>query len=87
MLDHLPYLSYPKPKITKEHFNRWKSDPCTIELKKALVTSILQEMENPLPSTFDETIICVHQREGSMSMFDELMNWQPELVEAADDAS
>ncbi len=84
MLDHLHYLSYPKPVITKEHFNRWKSDPCTLALKKALVTSILNEMENPLPADFDQTIICVHQREGSMSMFDELMRWEPELVEDSD---
>jgi hypothetical protein len=84
VLDHLPYLSYPKPVITKEHFNRWKSDPCTLELKKALVKSILVEMGNSLPDSFDKTVICAHQREGAMSMFDELMNWQPELVEEAD---
>jgi hypothetical protein len=85
MLDQLHYLSYPKPRITKEHFNRWKNDPCTIELKKALISETLKELDNPLPTTFDETIICVHQREGAMSMVTELMNWEPELVEEADE--
>lgn len=86
MLDHLHYLQLPKHRITKEHFNRWKNDPCTLELKKALITSILQELDNPLPNTCDETIVAVHQREGAMSLFSELMNYQPELVAEAADA-
>lgn len=84
MLDHLHYLQYPRPLITKEQFNRWKSDPCTLELKKQLVTSILQELDNPLPSTIEQTVIASHQREGAISLCVELMNWQPELVEEAE---
>jgi len=84
MLDHLPFLSYQAPPITKEHFSRWKQDPCTLLLKQTLVSEILREMENPLPPTFDETIICVHQREGAMGVLTELMKWQPELVEEAE---
>lgn len=85
MLDHLHYLSYPKPRITKEHFNRWKSDPCTLALRKELVESFLKEMEDALPNDFDQTVICAHQREGAKSMIDLLINWQPELVEAGDE--
>jgi hypothetical protein len=82
MLEHLPFLSYQQPPISKEQFNRWKSDPCTLALKKSLVRSILMEISNPLPNNFDQTVIGAHQREGALSMFDELMAWTPELVDA-----
>lgn len=85
MLEHLHYLSYPKPTITKEHFSRWQQDPCTIELKKALVKAFLEEMEDALPATIDGTVIAAHQREGAMSVVDQLIRWTPELVEDADD--
>jgi hypothetical protein len=81
MLEHLHYLSYPKPKITQEHFNRWKNDPCTLELKKALVTAFLQDLSDPLPANFDGTVIGAHQREGAMSVVDQLIHWTPEIVD------
>ena len=85
MLDHLPFLSFQAPPITKEHFSRWKQDPCTLLLKQQLVSELVRELDNPLPKTFDETIICVHQREGAMAVLSEIMNWQPALVEEADE--
>lgn len=84
MLDHLHFLNYPKPLITKEHFSRWKQDPVTIAMKKFLVSEVLSERDSPLPLTVDGTVVVAHQREGMESVVATVLNWAPELVEESD---
>lgn len=83
MLDHLKFLSFPKESINPESYRNWLKHPCTLELKKSLVAWHMEELSRPVPPTFDQTIIAVHQREGALSALDYFFEWEPESIRDA----
>lgn len=82
-LQYLKYLQVPPENVTPSQFYSWKKSSITKALFKDLVIAIFDELDAPLPETFDQTIITAHQREGAMKMLDELIRWEPESVTKA----
>ncbi len=41
---------------------------------------IFNVLDEPVPSTFEQTVTVTHFREGAMSVIDALLKWTPEMM-------
>jgi len=82
-LSYLKYLDLSNDPVTVQQFHGWKIHPVTRALFKDIVIAVMDELDAPLPESFDQTIITAHQREGAMKLIDSLITWEPESVRNA----
>ena len=86
MADRLSYLKivqYPKEIISISAFHSWKKNPVTRAMFKDMVIAVFEQLDTPLPLSFEQTVTMTHQREGAMAVIDEILRWEPESVTAA----
>jgi hypothetical protein len=48
-----------------------------------MIEALLRQLDDTLPSSFEETITLTHQREGAMTVIDSILSWEPESVTVA----
>ncbi len=45
--------------------------------------AVFRVLDEPIPPSFEETVVLTHQREGAMMVIDQLIQWIPEPVRDA----
>ena len=82
-LSYLKLLQHPQESITPSQFSSWKQLSVTRAMFKDLVIAVFNQLDEPIPASFEQTVILTHQREGAMTVIDQLINWEPETVTEA----
>jgi hypothetical protein len=70
--------NFPEPEeVTHEEFVLWRRHPCTVELHRAIVLAVLDELATAIPVSIDKTLPIVHQREGAISIVEQILDFIP----------
>lgn len=48
-----------------------------------MIEELFRRLDDPLPASFEQTIVLTHQREGAMAVIDSILSWEPESVTIA----
>jgi hypothetical protein len=74
------YLRYKPEEVEPSLFRQWRDNPCTKELKRALILALFDQIDTDLPESIDKSVPLMHQREGARKTIDLLFEWEPENI-------
>lgn len=77
MQELLRYLNFKPRKVSPEEWHNWRKDKITLELFHEIVGEVFDRLSDPPPSSANESVPFVHQREGYKQLVDVIMDWKP----------